>query len=134
MKKRISVYIDEGIWELAKSEARRLSVEVSADISASEVVEDAIKAFIGKEPKKPKREFITKPLDVEIPLEKKEKIGVKTEAQVIAEGQAKLDAIRKDRDIKKDKIEGRKMGERVESLTGFSGPLTKAHQTRKKGK
>ena len=47
MKKRISVYIDEGIRDLAKIEERRLSVEANDDISASEVVEAAIKAVIG---------------------------------------------------------------------------------------
>jgi hypothetical protein len=51
-----------------------------------------------------------------------------------AAGQADLDKKREKRDIKKDKIEGRKTGEPVESMTGFSGAYPKAHQTRKKGK
>ena len=61
MKKRISIYIDEGIWEIAKSHARDLSVEVKAGISGSEVVEDAIKAFCGVEKVPPvkKDEFKT---------------------------------------------------------------------------
>ena len=44
MKKRISIYIDEGIWELVKVEARKRSVALNSDISASVLVEDSIRA------------------------------------------------------------------------------------------
>lgn len=50
----------------------------------------------------------------------------KTEAEIIAEGQANLDATRKARGIKIDKMKGR-----VESVTGFSGSYSKEHQSRK---
>jgi len=135
MKKRISVYIDEGIWELAKVEARRLSVEVNSDISASEVVEDAIKAFIGKEPRKELK--IKTVVSDSVPGgeahfidDSGKKVGEiknldtgKSEAQILAEGQAKLDATRKNQNIKMDKIVKTKA--KIESLTGHSGPRPK---------
>ena len=148
MKKRISVYIDEGFCETAKIEARRLSVEVNADISASEVVEDAIKAFCGVEKVPPvkKDEFKTDVSDavpegeVHVIDDSGNKVAEiknldKTEAQILAEGQAKLDATRKDRDIKKEQVARSKeklAKGPVTGLMGHSGPLSKASQVGKK--
>jgi hypothetical protein len=123
MKKRISVYIDEGVWELAKTEARRISVEINSDISGSEVVEDAIKAFC------------------KVPVIKGKAVQAKTDIPSLEEkaptkdravGQADLDSKREKRDIKKEKIE--KVREQVTSLTGFVGGYSKDHQARGKAK
>lgn len=107
MKKRISIYIEEGIWDLAKVEARRISVEVNLDISASEVVEDSIKEFCGVKDVPPvkKDKFKTVVSEIVEAVESFEKTYDRTEAQIIAEGQAKLDAARKGRgSVKAEKI------------------------------
>ena len=42
MKKRVSIYIDEGVWEVAKDAARERSVIEKRQVSASQVVENCI--------------------------------------------------------------------------------------------
>ena len=45
-KKRVTIYIDGDLWESVKSEARKRSVSVGRDISASVFIEDSIRAFL----------------------------------------------------------------------------------------
>ena len=42
MKKRVSIYIDEGVWEVAKDAARERSVIEKRSVSASQVIENCI--------------------------------------------------------------------------------------------
>ena len=87
MRKHVTIYIDEGVWESAKE------ISWSQKKSASRWVEDLIIAN----------------RVVEVPV---------MDAGQRAEGQAKLDAARKGRSIKKEKIEKSKS-------TGFFNPQLK---------
>ena len=115
------------IWEGVKDSAWE------SRESASAYLEKLIKSG-GKDSKTAPKKPIEPPVRKEAP---KPEMSVKERAV----GQAKLDADREAREIKRDKITKVKargvqavdMGE-IQSLMGRSGGYSKEHQTRKKGK
>lgn len=66
MKKRITIYIDEGVWGLAQQRAYQVSAEKKMGVSASKVVEDAISAFVKKVPREGKCEYCKKVHDLRV--------------------------------------------------------------------
>ena len=140
---RKTIYVkDEVTWARVIEIAKERGISISSlllsnfenpgkDIGQLDRIEGILSDIQMRMTDSEKGEFL-EPLVDDIP---KREVGVeskKTEAQIIAEGQANLDAIRADRDIKTDKIQ--KVKEKVESVTGFSGGYSKDYQARKKGK
>jgi hypothetical protein len=113
MKKRISIYIDSDIWEDVKTEARNRSALVGKDISASQLSEDALRGFLSCLPKRCTEchkimkhcECGEKPTQIVV-----SQIYPDEWCKRVSGGQAKLDASRKGRDIKKEKIAKIKAG------------------------
>ena len=131
MKKRVSVYIDEELWEWTKEAAW------SMRISASALFEKLVRGEVafGEHIKwKDAEQLISDGIDemeVKIKKDVAKSIGAEIdEAKILADGQAELETIRKEHK-KKEAIEQNRAD--IESIMGSSGPLTKEHQTRKKG-
>ena len=121
MKKRVSVYIDEELWDWTKEKAWEMR------ISASALFEKLVRGEVafGEHIKfKDAEQLISDGIDemeVKIKKDVANSIGAEIdEVEILAKGQAELEAIRKEQGIK--------------SATGFSGGYSKDHQTRKKVK
>jgi hypothetical protein len=131
MKIRATIYINKVVWEEVKEMAWGRRESASAFLE--KLIKSGLKNFTSA-PKAEKSEGfkteIEKPIPEATPVENPPPVS---NAKFQAEGQAKLDASRKERGtVKMEKIA--KVRQKVESLTGFSGPLTKEQQARKKGK
>ena len=119
-KIRVTIYVDKGVWDKVRV------ASWGEHKSASKYLEDLIRHFV----KPGVMDEIAPEVLIE-PSGQEQSANVKKEAETLADGQAKLDAIRKGRDIKKDKIAKVKDSVRIESVTGFSGGYSKGDQTRK---
>ncbi|MHC4070326.1 MAG: hypothetical protein ACYSR8_12270 [Planctomycetota bacterium] len=106
MKKKVSIYIDGGVWENLREHAwaRKVSASVylegllSGEIPFKEHIEDLENlVFFGK-----KYSMLAGGVKdmVEVVNKKKSEIIGKTDAEIAAEEQKKLDAIRKRKGIK----------------------------------
>jgi len=113
MKKRISIYIDEGVWDKLKEAAW------VARKSASAYLGDVINGVVDVP------ELIAD--DVH---EVRDKLSKAEDMLRKVQGQAELDAARAAKEIKSDTIE--RSRERIQSLTGHVGGFSKNKQVGKK--
>ena len=136
MKKRVSINLEESVWKMAQQAAYQKSAETKTGISASQFVEDVIKAAIENNKRielSPIVPVIVDPETAKTASEMiKEPSTIRKKKIESSKGKDLSPKISKsDEEMLKEKMEliARK---KPESLTGWVGGLSKAQQVGKK--